>query len=103
MNSTGKDPDSSCPEFVSLATLREMLKVQEQMFKDMFELVLSSVNMRIDKVVKSVVKLKASLEYSQQDNDLMEAADAIDNMEKELEDIQQLHEVYPIKILVCHA
>ena len=71
-------------EFVSLATLREMLKMQEQMFKDMIESVLSSVNLRIDKVVKSVAELKASLEYSQQDiDDLMEATDAIDNMDKE--------------------
>ena len=63
--------------------------MQEQMVKDMFESVLSSVNMRIDKVVKSVAELKASLEYSQQDiDDLMEATDAIDNMDKEHQDIQ---------------
>ena len=60
------------------------------MFKDMFESVLSSVNVRIDKVVKSVAELKASLEYSQKDiDDLMESADAIGNMDKELEDIQR--------------
>ena len=48
--------------------------------------------MRIDKVVKSVVELKASLQYSQDIDDLMESADAIDNMDKELEDIQpRLH------------
>ena len=90
MNSTGKDADSSSTEFVSLATLREMLKMQERTFKDMFESLLSSVNMRIDTVVKSVAELKASLECSQQDiDDLMEAADAIDNMDEELEDIQR--------------
>ena len=66
MNSTGKDAGSSSTEFVSLATLREMLMIQERMFKDMFESALSSVNMRID---KSVPELKASLEYSQQDID----------------------------------
>ena len=48
-----------------------------------------NVNTRIDKVVKSVAELKASLEYSQQDiDDLKEAADAIDKMEEELDDIQ---------------
>ena len=74
MNPTGKDANSSSTaEFVSLATLKEMLKMQERMFKDMFESVLSSVNVRIDKVVKSVTELKASLQYSQQDiDDLME-------------------------------
>ena len=90
INSTGKDADSSSTEFVSLATLREMLKMQERMFKNMFESVLPFVNMRIDKVVKSVAELKASLEYSQHDiDDLMEAAEAIDDMEEELEDIQR--------------
>ena len=94
MNSTGKDAnngkdaDPSNTEFVSLATLREMLQIQERMFKNIFESVLSSVNTRICKVVKSVAELKASLEYSQQDiDDLKEAADAIDDMDEELEDI----------------
>ena len=83
---TGKDADPSNTEFVSLATQREMLQIQERMFKNMFESVLSSLNTRID---KSVTELKASLEYSQQDiDDLKEAADAIDDMDEELEDIQ---------------
>ena len=56
----------------------------------MFESVLSSVNIRIDKVVKSVAELKASLEYSQRDIDeLKEALDAIDDMDGEVEDIQR--------------
>lgn len=88
-SNTGKDTNASSTEFVSLATLREMLQMQERMFKNMFESVLSSVNPRIDKVVKSVAELKASLEYSQQDiDDLKEAADSIDEMEEELDDIQ---------------
>lgn len=88
-SNTGKDTNASSTEFVSLATLREMLQMQERMFKNMFESVLSSVNTRIDMVVKSVAELKASLEYSQQDiDDLKEAADAIDEMEEELDDIQ---------------
>ena len=87
---TGKDAEPSNTEFVSLATLREMLQIQERMFKNMFESVLSSVNTIIDNVVKSVAELKASLECSQQDiDDLKEAADAIDGMDEELEDIQR--------------
>ena len=86
----GKDADPSNTEFVSLATLREMLHIQERMFKNMFESVLSSVNTRIDNVVKSDAELKASLEYSPQDIDnLKEAADTIDDMDEELEDIQR--------------
>ena len=100
MNSSGKDADSLSTEFVSLATLREILTMQERMFKDMFESVLSSVNMRIDKVVKSVAELNASLEYSQQDiDDVMQAADAIDNMNEELENIQHEEKfIYSIHI-----
>ena len=56
---TGKDADPSNTEFISLATLREMLRIQKRMFKNMFESVLPSVNTRIDKVVKSVAELKA--------------------------------------------
>lgn len=62
-----------------------MLQMQERIFKNTFESILSSVNTRVDKVVKSSAELKASLEYSQQDiDDLMETADAIDHMEEEL-------------------
>ena len=87
---TGKDTNPASTKFVSLSTLREMLQIQERMFKNMFESVLSSVNTRIDKVVKSVAELKANLEYSQQDIDEMkETADAIDDMEEELDDIQR--------------
>ena len=67
-----------------------MLQIQERMLENMFESVLSSVNIRIEKVVKSVAELKASLEYSQQDiDDLKEALDATDDMDGELEDIQR--------------
>ena len=51
--------------------------MQERMFKDMLESVLSSVNVRIDKVVKSVAELKASLQYSQQDIDDLRWLDRI--------------------------
>lgn len=46
--------------------------MQERMFKNIFESVLSSVNMTIEDI-----------------DDLMAAADAIDNLEEELEDIQR--------------
>ena len=85
---TGKDSDASNTEFVSLATLREMLQIQERMFKNMFESVLSSVNTRIDKVVKSVAELKASLEYSQQD---------IDELKKAAEEIMSVSMEFPRK------
>lgn len=87
---TGKDTNPASTKFVSLATLNEILQIQERMFKDMFESVLSSVNTRIGKVFKSVAELKASLEYSQQDiDDLKGAVDAINDIEEKLEGIQR--------------
>ena len=87
--STAQEHDSDPTEFVSMATLSEMMKMQERTFKTMFESVLSSVNTRIDEVVKSVAELKASLQYSQQDiDDLMESTDELAMIEDELDDIQ---------------
>ena len=69
--------------------MNEMMKMQERMLKTMFESVLSSVNTRIDEVVKSVAELKTSLQYSQRDiDDLMESTDELAMIEDELEDIQ---------------
>ena len=39
-----------------------MMQMHERMFKAMFESVLSSVNTRIDEVVKSEAELRASLQ-----------------------------------------
>ena len=52
-SSTAQEHDSDPTEFVSMATFNEMMKMQERMLKTMFESVLSSVNTRIDEVVKS--------------------------------------------------
>lgn len=86
--STGHDSDPTS-EFVSMATLREMMQMQERMFKTMFESVLSSVNTRIDEVVKSVAELRASLQYSQRDiDDFMKSTGELAMIEDELDDIQ---------------
>ena len=88
-SSTAQEHDSDPTEFVSMATFNEMMKMQERMLKTMFESVLSSVNTRIDEVVKSVAELKTSLQYSQRDiDDLMESTDELAMIEDELEDIQ---------------
>lgn len=85
--SSTKAMDRGGDQFVSMATLNEMLKVQERKFKTMFE---SSVNERIDSVVKSVEELKASLAFSQASiDDLQESVTKITKMEDQLDDIQQ--------------
>ena len=70
------------------------------MFKTMFDSILTSVNMRIDSVVKSVGELKASLEFSQGDiDDLQESFAKITDMEEELDDIQQCLDKHEEKIV----
>ena len=51
-------------EFVSLGTVKEMLKVQESMLRTLFDSVVNSLNAIIDDVLSSVSSIKASLEYS---------------------------------------
>ena len=98
--SSTKDTDHGGDQFVSMATLNEMLKIQERMFKTMFDSILTSVNMRIDSVVKSAGELKASLEFSQGDiDDLQESVAKITDMEEELDDIQQCLDKHEEKIV----
>ena len=54
-------------EFVSLGTVKEMLKVQESMLRTLFDSAVNSLNARIDDVLSSVSSIKASLEYSQKE------------------------------------
>ena len=85
----GLNPSTNT-EYVSMATLREMLDMQERIFRNLFESVLSSVNIRIDEIVKSVAELKASLEYSQQDiDDLWKFTNTLADMEDELDEVQR--------------
>ena len=54
-------------EFVSIVTVRELLKVQESALKAIFESMISSFSSRLDDVVKTVSSLKTSLEFSQKE------------------------------------
>jgi len=70
-------------EFVTLATLRKMLQMQERMFKSFFDSIVTNVNTCLDSLTHSVAELKAriasseketgdlknSLEFSQKDID----------------------------------
>lgn len=64
-----EEEQASGQETVSLTTVREMLKVQESMMRSLFDSVISSLNARLDEVVKTVSSIKTSLEYSQQEID----------------------------------
>ena len=59
-----QDSSADCAEgdYVTLATVREFLKVQESTFKWLFESMI-----QLDSVVKDVQEMKTSLQYSQKD------------------------------------
>ena len=52
-------------ESVTVAQVRELLKVQESTMKTLFESVVQSLSTRVDEVVKSVQSIKTSLEFTQ--------------------------------------
>jgi hypothetical protein len=54
-------------EAVTMETVQELLRVQESMFKALFEATMNTVNKRIDDIVTTVSDLKASLEFTQKD------------------------------------
>ena len=63
-------------ELVTMAQVRELLKVQESMLKTLFESVVQSLSMRLDEVVKSVKSIKASLEFTQKNMEELEPVQA---------------------------
>ena len=88
-------------EFVSLGTVKELLKVQESMLRTLFDSVVNSLNPRVDDVLSLVSSIKASLEYSQkeiEDLKLLEAKldEAYETVDKIVSDIeaQQLKTEY---------
>ena len=59
--------DSAGCEVVTMATLRESLKLQERMFKNLFDSLLANVKARLDSVIGQVAELKARLDISEKD------------------------------------
>ena len=59
-----QDSSADCAErdYVTLATVRELLKVQESTFKSLFESMI-----QLDSVVKDVQEMKTSLQFTQKD------------------------------------
>ena len=59
-----QDSSADCAErdYVTLATVRELLKVQESTFKSFFESMI-----QLDSAVKDVQEMKTTLQYTQKD------------------------------------
>ena len=56
--------DGAEGDYVTLATVRELLKVQESTFKSLFESTIQSLILRVDTVMKDVQEMKTSLQYT---------------------------------------
>ena len=63
-----------------------MMKVQEPMFHNLFESMLTSINNTIDGVIKDLAELKSSLQFTQKDvGDLKPITKQLLKMKKSLE------------------
>ena len=86
---TAEIEGTECEEYVTLATLKQMLSIQESTLKSIFESFIMSVNLRVDDLVKSVAEVKSSLEYTQRDvDDLGQIAAKLKDAEEEIGTLQ---------------
>ena len=76
-------------ELVSIATVKQMLDVQQSMLKTLFDSFISTVNARVDKLADSVPSLNASLEFTQQDvRDLLSLKSMLVSTKKDIVEIK---------------
>ena len=61
---------------MSLATVKELLKVQESTLRTLFETVVNSLTTRVDEVVQNLAAIRASLEYSQREIERLKPLEA---------------------------
>ena len=59
--------ESAASELVTMAMLRQLLKVQKRMFRNLFDSLLANVNERLDSVIGQVAEIKARLDISEKD------------------------------------
>ena len=82
--------DGAEGDYVTLATIRELLKVQESTFKLLFESTIHSLTLRVDSVVKDVQEMKTSLQYTQKDVEELKPIHAkLEDVNKELDKISK--------------
>ena len=84
-------------ESVTVAKVRELLKVQASMLKTLFESVLQSLAARVDEVVKSLETIKTSLEFTQ--NNVQELKPIQAELVKTNKEIERLN-IWKTKVVV---
>lgn len=86
-------------ELVSIATVKQMLDVQQSMLKTLLDSFISTVNARVDKLADSVASLKASLEFTQKDvGDLLSLKSKLVSAENDIVEIKNNVELHGNKI-----
>ena len=77
-------------EAITMATVKNLLAVQESMLRSLFESTIMSINSRLDSVVSTVADLKASVEFTQKDLDeLKPVTSKIKNAEDEIAQVNE--------------
>ena len=77
-------------EFVTLATLREILQMQERMFKSFFDSIVTNVNTRLNSLTHSVAELKARIASSEKDiDDLKPSLLKLQDLDSAIEESQE--------------
>ena len=69
-----------------MVTLTTMLSIQQSTMRSLFESFLSSVNSRVDNLVKTVESIKSGLEFTQKD--IADFDPRLAEAEKELKSLQ---------------
>ena len=76
-------------DYVTKKYVYDMMKVQEPMFHNLFESMLTSINNTIDGVIKDLAELKSSLQFTQKDvTDLKPGTKQMLKIEKEVRELQ---------------
>ena len=74
---------------ITIAMVKQPLKVQESMFQSLFESVVNSFQTRLDDVVRSVQEIKTSLEFTQKNVEDLEPLHS--SIAKTNEDVKRLN------------
>ena len=76
-------------DYVTNEYVCEMMKMQESLFRNLFDSLLTNVNSRIDGVIKDLAELKSSLQFTQKDvEDLKPVTNQMTKIGKELGEVQ---------------
>ena len=76
-------------DYVTKEYVCGMMKMQESLFRSLFDSLLTNVNSRIDGVIKDLAELKSSLQFTQKDvDDLKPVTKQMTKIGKELEEVQ---------------